>query len=83
MRFDLFKGRAPRRIDSALQAIEDEELRRGIVDLFEEARSRAQAGEVNVVVLAARRLACLYQLLVDRGMSRHRRLGCHPCRIAC
>src|ERR1700739_2911137 len=67
--FDLFRGRAPRRFDTALQAVEDQDLRRGIVELFAQARARAQAGEVDVVVLAARRLACVYQLLVDRGME--------------
>jgi hypothetical protein len=56
------------RIDTALGAVEDEALRRGIVEIFEIARQRAQAGEVDVVVLAARRLACVYQLLVAQGM---------------
>jgi hypothetical protein len=55
-------------IDSALGVVEDAVLRQAVVDVFETARQRAEAGEVDVVVLAARRLACVYQLLVAKGM---------------
>lgn len=57
-----------RDLNNALRAIADDALRSGIVELFEKARSNAEAGNFDVIVLAARRLACLYQLLLDNGM---------------
>ncbi|OBH94297.1 hypothetical protein A5678_04530 [Mycobacterium sp. E2733] len=55
--------------DSTLRTVQDAELRHGTVELFEIARQMAKTGEVDVVVLAARRLACIYQLLVEHGME--------------
>lgn len=57
-----------RDLNDALRAIDDGALRSGILELFENARAKAEAQEVDVIVLAARRLACLYQLLLDNDM---------------
>jgi hypothetical protein len=57
------------RLDAALGPISDPELRRGVVTLFEMARGKAEAGEIDLIVLAARRLACVYQLLTAHGMK--------------
>lgn len=59
----------PAGVESALTPISDPELRHGVFDLFEQARAMAIAGEVDLVVLAARRLACVYQLMVAHGME--------------
>jgi hypothetical protein len=53
---------------SALPDIQDESLRTATFRLFEEAQELVDSGEVDVVVLTARRLPCLYQVLVDLGM---------------
>lgn len=67
--FDLFRGRSQRRLETALRPIGDDALRQGLVEIFEIARRRAEAKEIDVVVLAARRLVCAYQLLVGFGMA--------------
>ena len=54
--------------DRALSAITDEELRQGVGRIFLRAQERADRGEIDLVVLAARRLACLYELMVGAGM---------------
>ena len=66
--FDLLRGRPQSRYEAPLRAIRDEELRRGLLTVFETARRRAKGREIDVVVLASRRLACVYQLLVGGGM---------------
>jgi hypothetical protein len=50
-----------------LAVIRDSQLRDGIRTLFVQAQDLIDAGKVQAVVLAARRLACLYQLLVESG----------------
>jgi hypothetical protein len=40
-----------------------------VVELFERTRQLAAAGRIDVVVLTARRLACLYQLALATGMQ--------------
>ncbi|HZT97781.1 MAG TPA: hypothetical protein VFB34_13180 [Chloroflexota bacterium] len=52
----------------ALDAISDSELRVGIGRLFEIAQEEVNRGATNLVILTARRLACLYQLLTQQGM---------------
>lgn len=47
-----------------LSDIRDADLRAGLVKLFDDAQSRVDRGQVQAVILAARRLACIYQLLV-------------------
>lgn len=54
--------------DRALSEITDRELRRGIGSVFAEAARRARSGDVDVVLMAARRMDCLYELLVQEGM---------------
>lgn len=49
--------------------VEDEHLRRAVGVLFFEAQRLIDAHEVNVVILAARRLVCVYDLLVAKGMA--------------
>ncbi|MDT5347892.1 MAG: hypothetical protein QOC62_1310 [Mycobacterium sp.] len=56
-------------VTAALSLISDDELRAGVLELFERARAQALRGDVDVIVLAARRLACVYQLLVENGMA--------------
>jgi hypothetical protein len=51
-----------------LSWIEDIELRVAIGSLFGTAHELVERGEIDVVVLAARRLVCLYQLLIRNGM---------------
>ncbi|OSC31538.1 hypothetical protein B8W69_03570 [Mycobacterium vulneris] len=64
----MFRGRPQRKLDGVLHRIQDDDLRRGLIEVFALARRRAEAREIDVVVLAARRLACVYQLLVANGM---------------
>jgi hypothetical protein len=52
----------------ALTAVSDEELRTGVGRLFEHAQRLCADKSIDLVVLTARRLACLYQLLVQQGM---------------
>lgn len=52
----------------ALDAISDGDLRLAVGELFAKAQSLVAKGSVNLVILAARRLSCLYQLLVSQGM---------------
>lgn len=54
--------------DEVLSGISDAELRRGIGRLFAEAQRLVDDEDVRLVIIAARRLACLYQLLVRAGM---------------
>jgi hypothetical protein len=54
--------------DSALSDVRDEELRYGIGSVFAEASKRARVRDVDIVIVAARRMACLYELLVNFGM---------------
>jgi hypothetical protein len=51
----------------ALDYIDDLELRAGVTRIFQLAQEMIDAGRAEVVVLAARRLACLYKLLVSSG----------------
>ncbi|MGY2872855.1 hypothetical protein ACVW00_000045 [Marmoricola sp. URHA0025 HA25] len=53
----------------ALKDVSDVELRGGILHLFETARTLGDVGDVDLVVLSARRLACLYQLVVNAGFE--------------
>lgn len=57
----------------ALSAISDAELAAAVTDVFERVRARVQTGQVDLVVLAARRLSCVYQALIRAGMEP---LGC-------
>lgn len=50
--------------------VADPHLRRAIGSLFARAQAAIDTGTFNVVILAARRLVCLYELLVKRGMPR-------------
>ena len=52
----------------ALDAIQDGELRQGILSLFTTAQERVANEDFDLVVVSARRAACLYQLLVEQGM---------------
>jgi hypothetical protein len=61
-----------RRARPALPAIRDDDLRAGIFQLFRQTQILIDANQVQVVILAARRLACLYDLLVRAGMPRIR-----------
>lgn len=54
--------------NNALAAVSDPELRTGVGRLFEDAQRLCRENSINLVVLTARRLACLYQLLVQHGM---------------
>jgi hypothetical protein len=58
-----------RKLMFGLLAIDDPELREELVASFDEARRMASAGEITFVVLAARRLACVYQALLELGME--------------
>ena len=53
---------------SVIGAIEDEELRDGVAQIFRDAQDLIDKGELDMVVLATRRLACLYQLLIAAEM---------------
>jgi hypothetical protein len=52
----------------ALSAINDGELRLGIGRLFADAQGEIDDGNVDLVIIAARRLSCLYRLLLRAGM---------------
>ena len=54
--------------ERSLQKISDVGLRRATARIFELAQRLVDAGEVDLVVIAARRLSCLYQLLLKAGM---------------
>jgi hypothetical protein len=54
--------------DRALEAVTDGAFRRSSGVLFSRAQAAIDRGEVDLIVLAARRLLCLYQLLVEAGM---------------
>jgi hypothetical protein len=56
-------------LDLALAPITDAELRTGVVKLFDTIREWVREDDVDLVFLSARRLACLYQLLVEHGME--------------
>ncbi len=49
--------------------VRDVEMRRAVGALFDAAQAMLDDGSVSVVVLAARRLVCLYELLVELGMA--------------
>jgi hypothetical protein len=57
----------------ALKALEDDlndaELAAGLIELFERARQAARDGNVDLIILSARRLACLYQLTLANGLK--------------
>lgn len=54
--------------DRVLSQIRDRELRCAIGTLFASAQAQIDDGEIDVVILAARRLVCLYEVLVQQGM---------------
>lgn len=54
--------------DEVLSDISERALRDATVELFREAQARIDRGDVDLVVLTARRMPCLYQALVDGGM---------------
>ena len=43
-------------------------LSAGVIELFERARQLAAAGKIDLIILSARRLACLYQLAIEKGL---------------
>ena len=53
---------------AALKRIRNSDLRQGLGNLFAAAQDLVDAGEVDVVVLKARRLVCLYDVLIAHGM---------------
>lgn len=55
-------------LESALQEIRDTRVRWRLLDMLDDAIRRLDLGEVDVVVLAARRMACLYSLLAASGL---------------
>lgn len=55
-------------VRDALRHIADAELREGTLKFFEQVRAEAARPEVAVIVMAARRLTCLYLLMVRSGM---------------
>jgi hypothetical protein len=57
-----------RTADAALASVVDSELRRSVGGLFERAQKLVADGEIDLVILAARRLVCLYVLFVRFGM---------------
>jgi hypothetical protein len=54
--------------DYALRAISDPDRRQAIIDATSKAVEAANAREVDVVLLAARRMTCIYALLRQSGM---------------
>lgn len=54
--------------DRVLSRIRDRALRVAIGTLFASAQALVEQGTVNVVILAARRLVCLYEALIQQGM---------------
>lgn len=60
---------AQKSLEFGLLTIEDPELRQSLLWAFEYARERAESGEVSCVLLAARRLACVYQALLSMGFD--------------
>jgi hypothetical protein len=50
-----------------LSDVSDPELREGLRRVFAEAQNLIDTGRVEAVVLAARRLACIYQVLIEAG----------------
>jgi hypothetical protein len=54
--------------EQSLGAISDPELRIGVGRLFADTQRMIEERGINLVVLTARRLACLYQLLIQTGM---------------
>jgi hypothetical protein len=59
------RRRAP--ASDVLSDISDPALRAGIRQVFVEAQDLVDSGRVQAVVLAARRLACVYQMLIEAG----------------
>ena len=57
----------------ALSAVSDHELRDGVIELFLRAHDAVANDGVKIVVLAARRMPCLYMLLLEAGLEP---LGC-------
>lgn len=67
---DALRGSNPKPgLDIALSAITDVELRTGVVELFDMVRGWVRDDGVDLIFLSARRLACLYQLLIQHGME--------------
>ena len=57
----------------ALSAVSDHALRDGVIELFLRAHDAVANDGVRIVVLAARRMPCLYMLLLEAGLEP---LGC-------
>lgn len=56
------------RAPEAMIGLSDKELTAAVRQLFDDAQALVDSGEVTFVVLTARRLACVYELLVQNGM---------------
>src|SRR5471032_3087894 len=58
-----------RDLDQYLSAITDPDDRRKLIAVLIDALDRLDTREVDIVLLAARRMVCLYQLLRERGLD--------------
>jgi hypothetical protein len=56
-----------RRLRVALRDIEDRRLQDRVVQVFDEAKRRVESEGVDLIILCARRLPCLYQVLLRAG----------------
>lgn len=61
------------RVWRALWTIDIPGMRADLVDALVDARAKLEQGEADVLVLAARRMACLYALMVQNGFQPPRR----------